>query len=389
MRRLYLIRRARGFSLIELMVAVVVGMLAVVFATRLLVTSEQQKSAAVGGSESMQNGMLAMFQINTDAAQAGWGINDALINGCNTQMQDTQGFQLTQATRNGANITPLAPVVIQSNNNRSDVISTYSGSALSGVGNVGIGAAYAGGPAITINTNAPFNFLQGDVLLVAPEPAGANCSLAQLDTTPGNNVLGISSSAAFRFNAGSLLGGNYQQGQARVFNLGQPQKLAFHTWTVNNGVLMLRATDLAGTALNPQTVIDNVVAIKAQYGFDTRAAAAFTADPRLQVSQWSPIMINADGDGVTGGAGDYQRIAGIRLAVIARSAAVEKPDPGTGTCSATTAPLTVFSSAAPAGVAAVPASVALDVPGDPVSWTCYRYRAFETIVPIRNSGWRP
>ena len=43
----------------------------------------------------------------------------------------------------------------------------------------------------------------------------------------------------------------------------------------------------------------------------------------------------------------------------------------------------------PAGVAAVPVTVALDVANDPISWTCYRYRAFETIVPIRNSGWRP
>ncbi|HEY1147038.1 MAG TPA: prepilin-type N-terminal cleavage/methylation domain-containing protein, partial [Pseudoduganella sp.] len=91
MRHPYIHRRPRGFSLVELMVAVVVGMLAVIFATRLLVTSEQQKSAAVGGSDSMQNGMLAMFQINTDAAQAGWGINDALVNGCNTLMQDTEG----------------------------------------------------------------------------------------------------------------------------------------------------------------------------------------------------------------------------------------------------------------------------------------------------------
>jgi len=381
--------RSGGFSIVELMVAVVVGMIAVIFATRLLVTSEQQKSAAVGGSDSMQNGMLAMFQINTDAAQAGWGINDALINGCNTLMQDTEGFQLAPATRNGAAITPLTPVVIQNNGNRSDVITLYSGSAMSGVGNVGVGAAYAGGPAITINLNTPFNFLQGDVLLVAPEPAGGDCSLAQLDSTPANNVLSITSNASSRYNAGTLLGGNYTSGQARVFNLGQPQKLSFHTWSVTNGVLLLRATDLAGTSRNPQTVIDNVVAIKAQYGFDTRTPAALAADPRLQVNQWSANMINADGDGETGGAGDYQRVASIRLAVIARSSVVEKPDPGTGTCSATTAALTVFSNAAPAGVAAVPVAVALDVPNDPVSWTCYRYRAFETIVPIRNSGWRP
>jgi type IV pilus assembly protein PilW len=389
MRLPYSIRRVRGFSLVELMVAVVVGMVAVIFATRLLVTSEQQKSAAVGGSDTMQNGMLAMFQINTDAAQAGWGINDALINGCNTQMQDTDGFQLAQATRNGVTVTPLAPVVIQSNPNRSDVITLYSGSALSGVGNVGIGAAYSGGTAVTINTNAPFNFLQGDVLLVAPEPAGGDCSLAQLAATPGGNVLSIVSGASFRYNAGSLLAGNYQQNQARVFNLGRPEKLSFHTWSVNNGVLLLRATDLAGTARNAQTVINNVIAIKAQYGFDTRTVAAISSDPRPQINRWSATVIDADGDAVTGGAGDYQRVSGIRLAVVARSSVPEKPNPASGTCTATSSPLTIFTGNAPNGVAAVPATVSLDVAGDPIDWTCYRYRAFETIVPIRNSGWRP
>ena len=50
-----------GFSLVELMVSVVIGLLALVFATRLVVSGEQNKDAAVGGSDSMQNGMLALF----------------------------------------------------------------------------------------------------------------------------------------------------------------------------------------------------------------------------------------------------------------------------------------------------------------------------------------
>jgi len=29
------------------------------------------------------------------------------------------------------------------------------------------------------------------------------------------------------------------------------------------------------------------------------------------------------------------------------------------------------------------------VAGDAVSWKCYRYRVFETIVPILNSQYRP
>jgi type IV pilus assembly protein PilW len=28
------------------------------------------------------------------------------------------------------------------------------------------------------------------------------------------------------------------------------------------------------------------------------------------------------------------------------------------------------------------------VAGDPLGWQCYRYRVFETIVTLRNAGWR-
>jgi type IV pilus assembly protein PilW len=136
-------------------------------------------------------------------------------------------------------------------------------------------------------------------------------------------------------------------------------------------------------------VADNIVSIKAQYGFDTRAGAAFQPTSGLQVSQWSASMIDADGDGVAGSAGDYQRVAALRLAVVARSKAPERADASTGTCTATANQPTVFSSAQPAGVAAVPVTINVAVTGDPVDWHCYRYRVFETIVPLRNMSWRP
>jgi type IV pilus assembly protein PilW len=380
--------RARGFSIVELMVSVVVGLLAVMFATRLMVTSEQAKASSLGGSDSMQNGMLALFSINTDAAQAGWGINDELVNGCNTRLADSGGFALATAQRDGVPITPLAPVVIRNNGSRSDEVTLYSGSALAGAGSVRIQYDYTGGPEVDTDSAQPFGFNQGDVIVVAPEPAGADCSLAQVSVSPTSSKLRFDAGNTFRFNTGALAA-NYQGGHARVFALGRMDKLSFHTWSVANGVLRLRATDLMGASETPQAVVDNVVALKAQYGFDIRPASTFTPEAGMQVGRWSADMINADGDASTGNAGDFQRIAAVRLAVIARSAMPERPAAGQATCSATTAPLTVFGTASPAGVAAVPVMVDLDVPGDPVSWTCYRYRVFETIVPIRNSGWRP
>ena len=378
-------KRTQGFSLVELLVSVLVGMLAIVFATRLFVTSEQNKAAAVGGSDSMQNGMLAMFSISNDAGQAGWGLNDPLLSGCDTTLTDTAGYVLPSVLRGGVATTPLAPVIIESGGTASDRITLMAGSAMSGVGSERLRDNYAGANSINVATSQPFGFLRGTVVVVAPEPAGGKCALAQLSVTPPGFTLNFDSGAAFRFNRAAL-GNAYSAGQARVFNLGPLQTLALHTWSVRDGNLMLRATDLAGASAGATSVVDNVVAIKGQYGFDTRAGAAFDPATGMQVGAWSAAMMDADGDAVAGGAGDFQRVAAIRLAVVARSRMPEKPDPVTKLCRATSAPLTVFGSRSPATVAASPVTVNLDVIAD---WKCYRYRVFETVVPIRNAAWRP
>ncbi len=99
-------------------------------------------------------------------------------------------------------------------------------------------------------------------------------------------------------------------------------------------------------------------------------------------------MIDADGDGRVGAAGDYQRIAAVRLAVVARSKTAEKPD-SSGACSATTVQPTVFATAVPRGAKQASVQVNVAVAGDTLSWQCYRYRVFETIVPFLNSQYRP
>lgn len=397
-------RRLAGFSVVELMVSVVIGLVAVLFATRMVITGENNKEAALGGSDSMQNGMLALYSLSNDAAQSGWGLNDTLVAGCNTSFSDTAGYTLASMTVGGAPVTPLAAAVIQSNGANPDQITLYTGSSAAGVGSLKTTSAIAAGATTLPTTTAnPYGFSVGDVLVVAPEPAtaaNANCSLVQMAglapvTAPAQPTdIQITSDPAFRFNPAGGLPNSYALGGGRIFNLGQPTRLAFHTWSLQNGVLLLRATDLAGASAQPASVIDNIVSIKAEYGFDTRVVGG-TYNPApaptgngMQVTQWSGPMIDADSDGTVGGPGDFQRIVALRLAVVARSKRIDKAD-ASGTCSATTVLPQVFAAAAPATVAAAPVSVNVAVAGDPVDWRCYHYRVFETIVSIRNSQWRP
>jgi type IV pilus assembly protein PilW len=387
-------RRSAAFSLIELMVSIVVGLLALMFATRLVVSSEQNKQASLGGSDAMQNGMLALFSISSDARQAGWGLNDPLVTGCNTIFLDNDGFVLAEASRGGVTVHPMAPAVIVSNGADPDQLSLYAGSSMSGTGTLRLIQNYAGESNIVVD-RVPYGFALGDVILVAPETVGAaNCALAQialdprlLAAPPSPQQLNIGAGAAYRYNTGAL-GAAYTNAQARLFNLGPAATLSFHTWSSVGGFLQLRATDLSGAGAAPETVLDNVVSLKAQYGFDTRNDVSFTPTLGAQLGLWSGVMIDADGDGIIGGAGDYQRIVALRVAVVARSKNPEKPD-AAGLCNATTLAPVVFDTPMPFGVPAVPVQVNVAVAGDAVNWKCYRYRVFDMIVALRNARWRP
>jgi type IV pilus assembly protein PilW len=386
-------RRAGGFSIVELMVSVVIGLLALMFATRLITGGEQDKQAALGGSDAMQNGMMAMLSITGDANQAGFGLNDPLLAGCDTTMADQggDGYHLAPSVRGGTAITPLSPVIIESNAGKSDRITFYAGGAMSGTASVRLREAYTGGTAVAIDRE-PYGFLADDVIVLAPELAGTKCSLVQLSATPvagaANPVLRFDGGGGRRYNSGALV--NNFPVRARVFNLGPASKLALHTWSVTNGgFLQLTATDMAGSEANGSTVTDNIVAIKAQYGFDTRNVASFLPENGINIGQWSANMIDADGNGISGSAGDFQRIAAVRVAVVARSKAPERPNPG-ASCSATVDQPTVFGTTAADGTVSGGIQIDPAIAGDTVTdWHCYRYRVFETIVPIRNSAWRP
>jgi type IV pilus assembly protein PilW len=380
---------SRGFSIVELMVSVVIGMLAIMFATRMVTGGEQTRQAALSGSDAMQNGVLAMFSISNDAGQAGFGLNDPLLVGCDTVFADNSGYTLAQATRGGVAVQPLAAALIVSGGAKSDTISLYSGSGLAGTATVRLLAAYTGGSYASVD-RPPYGFAVNDLIVVAPESGGTQCSLAQVavkpDLTASSPTLRFDAGADQRFNTGAL-NASFAAQAARIYDLGPAASLSFHTWSVNQGFLQLRATDMVGSGGTAATVADNIVSIKAQYGFDTRAGLLFTPEKGTTVMQWSATMIDADGDGTVGGAADYQRVVALRLAVVARSKVPERPSPG-GTCSATVTAPTIFATAEPSSVAAAPIPLDVSVAGD-IAWQCYRYRVFETIVPIRNAAWRP
>ena len=146
----------------------------------------------------------------------------------------------------------------------------------------------------------------------------------------------------------------------------------WRTFAIANG--RLQVTDqyavLTAGAVS-QDLMDGIVDLQAQYGKDTN-------DDNV-IDVWTKQLPAAAGTNFN--ATDIRHIKAVRLAVLARSEHYEKPGTAGGPCEATTA----INRPTWGGTASLPFP-SFDAPGALPS--CYKYRVFETVVPLRNMLWR-
>jgi len=354
------LQRARGVTLVELLVAMVISLIAITAIFQVFSVFEGQKRTTMGGGEAQTNGALALFTLERDLRQAGYGINSTDYLGCNTlAWDDTTGtaFTLTFAPvqiTQGAGEAPDTLTVLYGNGN-------FIPQAVSLIQTM----ANDTNPYRVSNR---FGFQEGDVLILAE--TGLNCSLSQATNLPnplgqqdlvlhsnGNYtdpVTGINTQA--RYNKASGLGVVYTF-NGRVFNLGQQP--SYNIYTVQNGQLALqRMLSAPSTAVTP--IYDGIVQLQAQYGRDTNA----------------DNIIDVFDEFVPATAADWATILAVRIGVVSRSGLYEKTE-----VSPATIKLWDDSAVAPTTTGPV--------------WTLtaderhYRYKVFQTVVPIRNMIWRP
>ncbi|MGD9953923.1 MAG: PilW family protein, partial [Burkholderiales bacterium] len=75
-------RRSLGFTLVELMVGVLIGLIGTVVIFQVFAVSESQKRTTTGGSDAQLNGVFGLFQIERDVRMAGYGLNYLALLGC-------------------------------------------------------------------------------------------------------------------------------------------------------------------------------------------------------------------------------------------------------------------------------------------------------------------
>jgi type IV pilus assembly protein PilW len=124
------------------------------------------------------------------------------------------------------------------------------------------------------------------------------------------------------------------------------------------------------------TVVEDIVFLKAQYGLAATSASTV-------VSSW------VDGTAVLDN-NDAARIIAVRVGVIARSPLLEKD---AATTSAANATISILPAIAGAGTLSAPSSGECATQATTMEVKCtvadthYRYRAYSTIVPLKNVIW--
>jgi type IV pilus assembly protein PilW len=186
---------------------------------------------------------------------------------------------------------------------------------------------------------------------------------------------------------GVVYGGANTANVTRVFNLGNlhddtnfpasqnvtvpiynTYAVANNTLTVSNGFV------ISGGVPAVNSVADNIVHLRADYG----------VDDGVNDGSVTYNTVYAAGDGIVdrfiSATPNWSQVIAIRIAVVARSALPEKPSAGAGApCDTTTA--------APTWSGNTGVTRSFDLSAD-ANWKCYRYRVFETTVPLRNWIWK-
>ena len=96
-------RLSSGFSLVEIMVGMVIGMLGIIVMMQMYSVSEGQKRSATGAGEAQNNGAIALYGMQRDIRQAGYGFSVLNLFGCNVTMPSGATVPLAPAVINPAN----------------------------------------------------------------------------------------------------------------------------------------------------------------------------------------------------------------------------------------------------------------------------------------------
>lgn len=369
----------RGMSLIEILVGIVIGMLGILVIFSVLAVAEGRKRTTTAGTDAQMAGAVALFSLERDIKQAGYGFGTF---GASNPINCT--VDAYDALRGGGSQDfdfPLAPALItQGAAGAPDTLAILYGNTDLIVAGKTFTFSSNSTKATSSTLGGRTGILRGDVLLLAGTVGGAlACQLIEVTGNTNFDAVTIDhgtgsytpqsgvGSATARYNkaAGPAFSNGF------IYELGPSPRR--NIWSIQNARLQVRDdihwSDADGDGANdPIAVYDDIIDLQAEYG----VAQDSNGDGRLDsIGAWT-----------TAAPPDMTSVYAIRVGILARSRQAEKvkvtgtvPSWAGGSFVMTNVDGTTDSNPGDASA------------GDPNNWRNYRYRAYETLVPLRNIVW--
>jgi len=334
-------------------------MLAIVVMMQVFSVSEVAEPTTKDGDDAQNDGAIALYALQRDLKQSGLGASSFQVIGCNVLLRAGVTLNaMSPVTINHPDLPTGAAdagtdslLIVYGNGNGSDEgekieaqpsLNTYTVAAAASAAS-GVGA-----------------FSSADKVIVEPQPRPSPCNLqmADVNTISNANVAVVGAGVA------GVSGGI-------IYNLGQaPKVLAYAVQNSNLTVCDYTVNDCSSAGNVGNTAVwvpiaSNIVSMRAEYGRDTTGPGM----------DGTPDVYDQTFDEATYGVACARaRVSAVRLVLVARSAQYDKNEKRVATASA---PQWASSSAA----------IVLSGPGH-ADWQNYRYKTFQTVVPIRNVAWQ-
>ncbi len=392
-------RHSAGFSLIDIMVGMLIGMLGIIIMMQLFSTTEGNKRATTGSADAQSSGAIALYGLQRDLRQSGYGINATDLMGCDLNLT-------APAAVAGVRITNLAPVtinppaaIIPAGDANTDTLLVIYGNANGSSQGDTITSAPAASTAYSLQ--APTSFRQNDRVIATPAVrvacTGANAlTLATVGAVP---VVGTPLTVAPAVANSMTLG--------KLFNLGAAPKIWAYAVRKGNLTVCDYMTTDCGTACTRLDgpfataaggscsaawlpVANNIATLKAEYGRDT-TGGTIGMDGMVDVFDQTtpPTAVAGDPQLLATAECQWARVSAIRLALVGRNNQFEK----------TAVSSTASVNSTWAGAATTPIDLTLNTNGTASAiwtypdtttdsyWQHYRYKVFQVTVPLKNVAW--
>ncbi len=340
-----------GFSLVELMVGLVIGLIATLVIMQVFSSFEGQKRSTTGTADAQTNGSIGLYNIQREVQKAGFGLPLFDANYAEAKLNNNiNNFSALRCVSPGAGL-PALPV---DHDNlpapgSPDVDALYPISITNG--------AAGASDTITVRYSTP---VSGTVPIPTSIVAVVSVTELQISNNYGCSTNDI---AVVVRNNGSCSSSRVTSTTAQLNANSTQLKLAsVNAVQMPNGARLtcigptysVVGFTVVGNELtrNGTPILSEIVSLQAQYGITGSTSAAIKSN---QITQW----VDA------GALANPNRIRAIRVAVVARNNQLEK---------------TNVTAAAPISWTGGPA-INLSANAD---WQRYRYRVYEAIIPIRN-----